>query len=267
MVLFPPAKINLGLEILSKRADGYHSINSIFIPTSLTDVLELIPSNKFSFASSGLKIQGSVDSNLVVKAYELMRANYQIAPVTIHLHKNIPMGAGLGGGSADGAFTILGLNQIYNLNLSKEKMAELALEIGSDCPFFIYNSSCLVQGRGEVIQPISENPIEGLYLKLVNPGIHIGTAEAYAGISPRNNHGTSLIEKLQHPRNWSNELKNDFEAAIFQKNPSIKLIKEELYQEGAIYVSMTGSGSTMYGLFENKPTKTFANYYEWIGEN
>jgi len=263
MILFPPAKINLGLNVLRKREDGFHELDTCMIPIPLTDVLEILPSKEFSFRQTGLLISGESEDNLVVKAFNLMQKEFDLGNVYIHLLKNIPMGAGLGGGSADATYTILALNDLFSLQLSSERMRELAGELGSDCPFFVENSAQIAQGRGEILQFIALN-LEGYYLKIINPNIHIGTSEAYDGVNLYSG-ANSIKDILRAPISaWKNDLQNSFESSAFEKHPQLLAIKNELYQEGSIYASMTGSGSTLYGIFEEKPTLTHSELFERV---
>ncbi|HET8859167.1 4-(cytidine 5'-diphospho)-2-C-methyl-D-erythritol kinase [Marivirga sp.] len=250
MLKFPNAKINLGLNITAKRADGYHNIESCFYPIPLKDALEIIPSKKLSFETTGLAIPGNSDDNLVLKAYELLKADFELPPVDIILHKNIPMGAGMGGGSADGAFMLTLLNEYFELNISIEKLESYALKLGSDCPFFIENKPKLVSGRGELFENTSLD-LFGHHLALVYPDIHISTAEAYSGVKPQMPE-ISVEEIIEHHPivEWKGKLKNDFEEGIFKKYPELQKIKNKFYDAGAIYASMTGSGSTMFGIFD-----------------
>lgn len=249
MLKFPNAKINLGLNIVAKRNDGYHDIESCFYPIPIKDALEIIPAEKSSFETAGLSIPGLSDDNLVLKAYELLKADYHLTPVEIILHKNIPMGAGLGGGSADGAFMLTLLNEFFNLELSNEKLESYALQLGSDCPFFITNKPKLVSGRGEIFENTSLD-LSGYFLALAFPEIHIGTAEAYQVVKPKRPEISikEIIEKYP-VEDWKGKLVNDFEAGIFEKYPKLKQIKNRFYDNGAVYASMTGSGSTIFGLF------------------
>ena len=252
MITFPNAKINLGLNIVSKREDGYHNIESCFYPIPWYDCLEIIEAASFSFQSYGLDIPGNTDSNLCVKAYELIRADHNIPPVAIHLLKSIPMGAGLGGGSADGAFTLKMLNDLFELKLSNAELETYALELGSDCPFFINNQPAIAKGRGEVLD-LLELDLSGYHLSIHNPGIHISTKEAYSGVSP-NVPEQRIANLIQEPvSEWKKKLKNDFEASIFPNHPKIEHLKQAMYDAGAIYASMTGSGSTVFGVFNNNP--------------
>ncbi|MCP9770707.1 4-(cytidine 5'-diphospho)-2-C-methyl-D-erythritol kinase [Lacihabitans sp. LS3-19] len=254
MLSFPNAKINLGLNITEKRADGYHNIESVFYPIAWCDALEMIPSENFSFASSGLGIPGNQANNLIVKAFELLKNERNVSfegNVAIHLHKVLPMGAGIGGGSADGAFALKMLNELFNLKLSVSQMQEFASRLGSDCPFFIENTPKFCFGKGTEFENV-ELDLKGKYLVLVNPQIHISTAEAYSGIKPQKPE-LSTKEIIKRPiYEWKEVLKNDFEEKIIQNHPKIGQIKDKLYQLGAQYASMTGSGSTVFGIFEKE---------------
>lgn len=258
MIVFPNCKINLGLRVLRKRADGYHDLETIFYPLSFTDALELIPATSFSFTLSGLAIQGNPDSNLCVKAYELLKKDYpQLPAAQIHLHKVIPTGAGLGGGSADAAFLLQLLNRVFRLELSAEALLHYSLQLGSDCPFFIINSPCLATSRGENLAPISLD-LRTYQFILVNPGISISTAEAFAGITPSVPEKSIATISRQTISTWKEELINDFETMVFEKYPAIRLIKEELHHQGAVYASMSGTGSTVYGIFPKDATPSFS---------
>lgn len=260
MLLFPNAKINLGLNIVSKREDGFHNIESCFYPIPWHDSLEVIEAASFAFHAYGLDIPGDTSSNLCVKAYDLLKADFDIPPIEIHLLKKIPMGAGMGGGSADGAFTLKLINDLFKLGLSNSKLETYALQLGSDCPFFIKNQPVIAKGRGEQLESITLD-LSGYHLAIHNPGIHISTKEAYAGITP-NQPTHSIKEVLSTPMEaWKDHLVNDFEASIFINHPAIAQLKKDMYQAGAIYASMTGSGSTVFGLFKGEtPSKwhTFA---------
>lgn len=252
MIAFPNAKINLGLNIIGKRDDGYHDIESCFYPIPWHDALEVMEANSFTFHAYGIPIPGDVSTNLCIKAYEVLQEDYDFPPVEIHLVKNIPMGAGLGGGSADGAFTLKLINDLFELKITNDQLEAYALQLGSDCPFFIQNKPALAKGRGEELEEIPV-ALSGYYLAIQNPGIHISTKEAYEGIILRH-HKTGIAEILNNPiQDWKKDLKNDFESSLFPKHPTIVELKEYLYEQGASYASMTGSGSTVYGLFKEKP--------------
>ena len=251
MVVFPNAKINIGLNILSKRDDGYHNIESCFYPIGFSDVLEILPSDKLTFTSTGIPIPGKLKSNLCLKAYELIKKNFEIPPVRIHLHKIIPIGAGLGGGSSDATFTLKVLNKIFELDISDHKLEQYAAQLGSDCPFFVRNSPVIATGTGTTFKSCKID-LSGYFLALAFPGIHIGTQEAYAGIKPTKaeNPIPEIIAKTPHT--WKDLLINDFEHSIFPNHSEIEVIKDTFYETGAIYSSMTGSGSAVYGLFEKE---------------
>ncbi|ADR20325.1 4-diphosphocytidyl-2-C-methyl-D-erythritol kinase [Marivirga tractuosa] len=257
MLTFPNAKINLGLNITAKREDGYHDIESCFYPIPLKDALEIIPSEKLSFETTGLKIPGNSNDNLVFKAYKLLKADFKLTPVDIILHKNIPMGAGMGGGSANGAFMLTLLNDYFELNISTQKLQQYALKLGSDCPFFIENKPKLISGRGEISEN-TELDLSGYYLALVYPNIHISTAEAYSAVKPKKP-AVSVKEIIEtYPiEKWKDLLNNDFEKGIFEKYPQLNEIKNKFYSEGAIYSSMTGSGSTIFGIFKESSEKNY----------
>jgi 4-diphosphocytidyl-2-C-methyl-D-erythritol kinase len=256
VIRFPNCKINLGLRVVAKRHDGYHDIDSVFYPLPLYDALEILPDHNASlpqlinFTSSGLPIPGAAASNLCLAAGALLQKDFpSLPPLKMHLYKAIPMGAGLGGGSADAAFTLQLLNEQFNLGLSADQLQTYALQLGSDCPFFLYNQPCYAQGRGEILQPITCD-LSKYSIMLVNPGIHISTATAFAGVTP-NAPGIASNEALKFPiKEWKDILVNDFEKPVFLQYPEIATIKSSLYDAGAIYASMTGTGSTVYGLFE-----------------
>ena len=256
MICFPGCKINLGLNVLAKREDGYHTIQSVLYPIAWQDILEVIKSDIFQFSSSGLAIPGSEKSNLCVQAYELLRADYDLSPVKIHLHKIIPMGGGLGGGSSDGAYTLILLNDLFELNLSEAELCKYAAQLGSDCPFFIRNHAQYATDTGTTLSNIDID-LKGYYIKLLNIGVHVSTAEAYGNIQ--------FLEGLKDPQKvvttpieqWKGTLTNSFEASVFPNHPELAEIKEQLYKEGAVYAAMTGSGSTMFGIYKEEPELSF----------
>ena len=251
MVVFPNAKINLGLRVVAKRSDGYHDIDTVFYPIPFYDILEIIPSNKdVEFTFSGKEIISNINSNLCYKAYQLIKKDYpQIPSVKIHLHKNIPMGAGLGGGSSDGAFMLKILNEKFQLGITGDVLEHYALQLGSDCPFFIANKACGASGRGEQFESI-ELDLKNKSFLLVNPGLHVSTADAFSKINIANNISpcTSVVKYPIYK--WKELLINDFEHSVFEIHPILKEIKETLYSAGAVYASMTGTGSSIYGIFE-----------------
>ena len=256
MLFFPNAKINIGLNITSKREDGYHNLETIFYPIKWCDALEITPSKSLSFKSSGIPIPG--DGNLCLKAYELMKGHYDLEPVDIHLHKNIPIGAGLGGGSSDAAFTLMGLNTIFDLGLDKIELKKIALQLGADCPFFIDNEPSLASGIGEILSP-TKLDLSAYHLFVVKPDIFVSTAEAFSSIIPHIP-SKSIQEEVNRPiEDWT--LKNDFEQSIFPQYPDLLEIKNKLIAAGAVYASMSGSGSSIYGIFSEKPDLHFHNYH------
>jgi 4-diphosphocytidyl-2-C-methyl-D-erythritol kinase len=239
MVVFPNAKINLGLHITGKRADGYHDIETLFYPLSLRDALEIIPSpdGHFHFSSTGLEIPGDPGRNLCIMAFEILSDDFDLPPVHMHLHKVIPMGAGLGGGSSDGAFTIRLLNDLFTLGLSPETMKEYALRLGSDCPFFIENKPLFGYDRGDRFE-VASTDLSGYHLMIVVPPVHVPTAEAYAGVTPKQP-ATSLKKILREPpTKWRKNLVNDFEPSVFRNYPVTGEIKKRLYDCGALYAGM-----------------------------
>ncbi|MFT5618295.1 MAG: 4-diphosphocytidyl-2-C-methyl-D-erythritol kinase [Arenicella sp.] len=251
MLSFPNAKINLGLNIIEKRSDGFHNIESCFFPIPWRDMLEIIPAEKTSFSSTGIEIPESKSGNLCLQAYNLLKADFDLPPVKIHLHKIIPIGAGLGGGSADGSFALKMLNEKFDLKITSQKLEEYALQMGSDCPFFIENKPVLVLGRGEAFEEI-ELDLSGKFITLVNPNIHISTKEAYSGIVPKQPEKPISTILGNHISTWENELQNDFENHLFESYEILPRIKSELYDKGCQYASMTGSGSTLFGISEQK---------------
>lgn len=261
MIVFPNAKINIGLNITSKRKDGFHNLESIFYPINWLDILEINKSDVFEFTSSGLTIDTNTANNLVVRAYNLMVERYNITPCKIHLHKQIPMGAGLGGGSADASFTLTALNTLFNLDISVNDLEKMADSLGSDCPFFIENTPKFVTGKGDQMHTTDLN-LSNYYIKLVNPGIHISTKDAFNGILPNSN--ASTLNPLSLEDLINNVPVNDFETTVFSKHPELKKLKEKLKSEGALYSSMTGTGSTVYGIYESRPSLTFENDTEII---
>lgn len=264
MICFPNIKINLGLHVINRRTDGFHNIETVFYPVSLCDALEVIEHNdamtgsKIVFTSSGLPIDGNMEDNLIVKAYTLLDANYNLPPVKAHLHKMIPMGAGLGGGSSDAAYMITLLNAKFNLGLTVEIMQQYASQLGSDCAFFISNKPAYVFGKGHELEPVECN-LSGYYIVLLYANIHSNTALAYRNVIRREalDPERSLKRIIQQPvETWRPVMENDFEASVFEAYPLLAEIKNELYEQGAVYASMSGSGSAMFGLFTKKPQLT-----------
>ena len=261
MITFPNCKINLGLNVILKRQDGYHNIETVFCPIPLTDVLEIVPQDGLktvspprkqggaTFSTTGLPINGAAGKNLCIKAYELLQQDFpKIPPVQIYLHKAIPIGAGLGGGSADGSFTLKMLNEKFSLKLSMEQLLDYALQLGSDCPFFILNRPCFATGRGEFLESIDIN-LEAYSFIIINPGIHINTAWAFQQLKPALPKKSIKDIVAQPAQTWKNELTNDFEEPIFRHHPELAAIKTTLYESGAIYASLSGTGSCLYGIY------------------
>ena len=250
MVLFPHCKINIGLNILEKRSDGYHAIQTIFYPVRLYDVLEVIESKSFGFFPSGMKIPGDRDQNLCVKAYQLVKEHFRdLPPVNLYLYKNIPTGSGLGGGSADGAFSLKVLNEKFALRIPADQLSRLAIQLGSDCPFFMHYGACYAEGRGELLEEIHLD-LSNYCIVLVHSGIQVNTRWAFSLIK-QSNKKLAIKEMIKEsPRVWKSYLSNDFEEPVFSAYPSLRKIKQKLYEQGAHYSSLTGSGSTIYGIFD-----------------
>lgn len=267
MLSFPTSKINIGLRITEKRSDGFHNLQSCFYPVGWGDLLEIIPADTVVFSSTGLPIPGEPAHNLCVRAYNLLKADFNLPPVHIHLHKLAPIGAGLGGGSADAAFTLKLLNTQFALNLSVPALEDYARLLGSDCAFFIQNRPLYCLEKGDVFSEIGLD-LTGYHILLVYPKLAISTAEAYAGVKPHQPH-VSLFDQLQAPiATWRSTVHNDFEDSLFPKYPLLADIKQQLYDAGAVYASMSGSGSTVYGIF-NAPLVTpnqFRAYSVWEGK-
>jgi len=253
MICFPNAKINLGLHILSKRADGYHNIETVFYPIDLCDALEIVPAEEGTtvFTPTGIPVDGRPEDNLVMRALSLLKEDYDLPEIAIYLRKQIPHGAGLGGGSSDGAFMIQLLNDFSGLHLSIEAMEAYARQLGSDCPFFIRNQPVFAEGTGSVFSPVSIS-LRGYHILVVKPTVSVSTKEAYAGVIPHQP-DLPLKEVIRRPvSEWRNHLVNDFEPGIFAQYPEIGEIKQRLYAEGAIYASMSGSGSAVFGIFDGE---------------
>jgi 4-diphosphocytidyl-2-C-methyl-D-erythritol kinase len=255
MITYPNAKINLGLNIVEKRPDGYHNLETIFYPINLQDALEVTQldgEGEYALTLSGTPIEGDPDQNLVVKTYRLLKKDFPDMPaIDIHMYKHIPTGAGLGGGSADAAFMIKLLNEKFKLGLSIEKMEEYAANLGADCAFFIQNKPVFASGIGNIFEPIQLS-LKGYYLVLVKPDIFVSTKDAFSLIQPMKP-SQSLREIVRMPvETWRATMKNDFENSVFQKYPEIAAIKDKLYDMGAIYASMSGSGSSVYGIFREQ---------------
>jgi 4-diphosphocytidyl-2-C-methyl-D-erythritol kinase len=256
MVLFPNCKINLGLNIIRQRPDGYHDLETVFYPLAIQDALEMIENGNTKedvrISLSGIPLNGKQEDNLCFKAYSLLKNDFpQLPAVLIHIHKAIPAGSGLGGGSADGAFALKLLNEKFDLKLSSKQLINYATQLGSDCPFFIINKPCFGTGRGEFLEPVPVD-LSAYKLVVINPGIHVSTSEVFS-LQKAASDSKSVKEVIQQPiETWQTELKNELEKPVFKKYPEIESIKAKLYRSGAIYASMTGSGSTIYAIFSKE---------------
>ena len=262
MICFPNAKVNMGLSVLDKRPDGFHNLSTCIIPIPIYDILEVTLSETFRFVNYGLKVPGI---NIINKTWKYLTGVFdKIAPVSICLYKNIPMGAGLGGGSSDATFFLKMINDICKLSLSHIELMEIANLIGSDCPFFIENRSAFATGKGEILRPFNVD-LSGKWIILVNPNLHVSTADAFSGVTVDDSK-TDLTDNLTSPlSSWKESIINKFETSVFRKYPQIESLKKEFYNSGAVYASMTGSGSTIYGIFDQEPTVSFNQFFTWKG--
>lgn len=267
MVTFPNAKINIGLQIIEKRLDGFHNIASCFYPVGWCDVLEIVESDELKFSTSGIQIPGDSNQNLCLKAYQLLKADFDLPPVAMHLLKIVPIGAGLGGGSADAAFALKLLNDKFQLQLSHTQLEDYARKLGSDCAFFIQNKPQYCYNKGDEFGNIALS-LKGKSIVLVYPNLHISTAEAYANVLPQKP-TVDIREGLEKPiAEWKNFIVNDFENGLFKKYEILPTIKAKMYELGALYAAMTGSGSTIYGIFEEIPdlSNKFLDSIVWKGK-
>lgn len=263
MISFSNSKINIGLNIVSKRADGYHDLETVFFPLPLYDVLELSDADKTSLTMLGLFIPGNKEDNIVLKAYHLLKKDFKdLPPVHFYLLKNIPAGAGLGAGSANGAYALIALNKKFYLNLSADQLINYALQLGSDCPFFIINRPCFATGRGEIFESVSMN-LSNYKMVIVNPGIHISTPAAFSRIVPATPSKPLPVLVSKPITEWKDHIINDFEPVVFKAYAEIEAIKYKLYEAGAVFALMSGSGSTVYGLFQKEvsPSLNFPENY------
>ena len=248
MLRFANAKINIGLHITEKRSDGYHNLETVFYPVKIYDAVEIIPSEEVALHIWNSDLIAD-DNNLCLRAYNLLSSIYDLPPVTIHLLKNIPMGAGLGGGSADATAVLLLLNEQFSLQIPSEELKQLAAQLGADCPFFVENKGMYAEGIGTELEEIALD-LSSYQIVLVKPDIHISTAEAYSQVLPKPSE-LDLRQALNLPiQEWKYTIKNDFEFSLFEKYPLIGDIRNKMYELGAIYASMSGSGSSVYGIFE-----------------
>lgn len=270
MLRFSNAKVNLGLNVLSVREDGYHNLQSVLLPIGWSDVLEILPTD--GMGTIALEVTGLVpdarhDQNLCVKAYELLNSHNPLPSIKMHLHKVVPSGAGLGGGSSNAAFTLAMLNELFTLKYSKDQLKDFAAELGSDCPFFIENAPCWIEGRGERVVPAEIPQLAGRWITVVNPGIHISTAEAFQEITPGIPEWP-IKEALSGPiEEWMGKITNDFEPYVFEQYPAVLEIRNKLLEEGALYAAMSGTGSTVYGVFPgpNSVAEMFPGCLVWEG--
>lgn len=252
MISFPNAKINIGLNVVAKREDGYHNLETIFYPVKLSDALEMVDADEASFSSSGIEIDAKPESNLVYKAYQLLQNDFHLPAVKLHLHKVIPFGAGLGGGSADAAFALKMLNTHFNLNLTVSELEKYAAQIGADCPFFIANQPTFATGIGNEFSPV-ELDLSAYEIVILKPNCVVSTPQAYKNVNPKKP-TVSLLEIIQTPiEEWKNQLHNDFEKSVFPQFPEIEELKHKLHDLGAVYASMSGSGSAVFGIFRHLP--------------
>lgn len=267
MICFPNAKINLGLNVVSKRPDGYHNIETVFYPIPVKDALEIVEAETLSFSQTGIQVDAPMEKNLVIKALNLLKTSYDIPALEIHLLKAIPFGAGLGGGSADAAFMLKLLNDFCKLSIEPDELEKMAASIGADCPFFIRNTPVFATGTGNIFESVDLS-LSGYYFCLIKPDVAVSTPEAYSLVTPTAP-AVSLKEIISRPvTEWKELMINDFEKSVFTKHPLIGEIKEALYQAGAVYASMSGSGSSVFGLFE-KPVQLkeqFADCFVWEGQ-
>jgi 4-diphosphocytidyl-2-C-methyl-D-erythritol kinase len=261
MLLFSNCKINIGLRITAKRMDGFHDLESIFYPVPWYDVLEIIESDQTGISITGINIPGEISNNLCLRAWKMLREDFPLLPcVQIHLHKTIPTGAGLGGGSSNGAFMLKALNTKFNLGLNSEELSAYALRLGSDCPFFITNQPAVARGRGEILQPINLS-LQGYYLVLANPGIHVATGWAFEQLSPAI--PKKPIEELcgLPVSEWERAgIKNDFESPVFKQHPIISALRLAMVEKGALFAAMTGTGSTCFGIFAKDPALSVTDF-------
>lgn len=267
MLVFPNCKINLGLNVIEKRSDGFHNIESVFYPIAWCDALEVIENKKsnkdFELFCSGIAIDGDLEQNLIFKAYKIIKSQFELPNIEVHLHKKIPMGAGLGGGSSDAAFFIKLLDAKFNLQLKEEFKLDVAGSIGSDCAFFIQNKPVYATEKGNVFSDCAIN-LDRFYILIVYPNIHSNTKEAYDGIVPQlSKENLKEIIENKPIDTWKNLVLNAFEVSLFKKYPSIGALKHKLYQDGALYASLSGSGSAIFGIFNQKPNLDFYKQFPY----
>ena len=266
MIHFPNAKINIGLYVTEKRPDNYHNIETVFLPFGLKDILEVVHNKKdnrpYVWNNTGIIVDTPARNNICIKALELLKADYDIGPVQVHLHKVIPFGAGLGGGSSDGAAMLILLNELFELGITNKGLKRYASGLGADCALFIENIPQYATGIGDILEPVSVD-VAGYYFVLLVPDIHVSTAEAYRFVKPRKPE-YNLKDMITSPLpEWKGKIKNDFEESVFNQYPELKRLKDYLYGSGAVYASMSGSGSSVYGFFEHEPALKIDNCFVW----
>jgi 4-diphosphocytidyl-2-C-methyl-D-erythritol kinase len=267
MVIFPNAKLNIGLFVTEKRSDGFHNLESLFVPIPLSDILEIIPASEFNLTVSGLSFPGEMTDNIVFKAWKILNENHNCPAVHVYLRKIIPNGAGMGGGSSNGSFMLTALNDLFDLNLSHDELLNYASQLGSDCPFFLFNKPMLVEGRGEVLKEVDWK-LETCWLVLVKPSFSVSTKDAFSGIHPQPSN-MPWNEFLVSPNMYWKDLKNDFESTVFEVHPELNAIKKQLVQIDPIFCSMTGTGSTVFALYEKEPhlnEALFESCFFWKGK-
>jgi len=271
MLVFPNCKINLGLHVTRKRPDGFHDIETVFYPVSWCDALEIIDSGEagkpFELSQSGIKVDGDAEDNIIYKAWKIIASQKQLPAIKVHLHKNIPMGAGLGGGSSNAAAFIHALNEKFSLGYSHLQKIDLAAQLGSDCPFFIHNSPTLATGKGDVFSPLQAD-LSAYHILLAYPNVHSNTKEAYEGLVPKQpQHDLRSVIETQPISRWKDLLVNDFELSIFKKYPAVEALKNNFYAAGALYACMSGSGSAVFGIFQDVPKINFPAGYSYYLQN
>lgn len=259
MLCFPNIKVNLGLNILSKRPDGYHNIETVFYPIGLHDMLEIVPAATFAFVNEGLKIDCPVEENLCYKAFRLIEREYSIPPVKIILYKNIPFKSGLGAASSDATHTLLLLNRMFHLGIDTAKMMTLAASLGADCPFFVKNTPALASGKGDILTDVTLS-LSGRYIVLCFPNVAVNTGEAYRSCVPQMPAKPLRDIIAGDIKEWRHSMKNDFESGIFGKYPQLQAIKAAMYEHGAVYAQMSGSGAAIFGLFDAPAKLPLDNY-------
>jgi 4-diphosphocytidyl-2-C-methyl-D-erythritol kinase len=269
MLVFSSCKINLGLHIVEKRSDGFHNIETVFYPLSWCDAIEVLESTdnqQFKINFSGISIPGDSKDNILVKAYDLVKKDHALPAIRVHLFKNVSMGAGLGGGSANAVNFIHLLDKKFDLKIAASKKMEYAKQLGSDCAFFVEKKAVLAKEKGDVFEPVKID-LSNYYILVVYPNVHSDTKMAYAGVMPKKPlQNIKTIIETKPIEQWKGNLTNDFENSVFKQLPQLKILKEDLYRSGAIYASMSGSGSAVFGIFKQKPTIDLKNYTVFLQE-